>query len=129
MSVVGTLSADTSRFVDRVLVSRKSNSGKSSMTNNHNNGSVGVATSSTASSYTTTSSSPPQTGNSATSLHVSSHTLDKVKVAKITLEHYYHNLVQQYRERQNRYKILESMMESEGLTEEQITIEQIVTYH
>nr|CAH8820042.1 unnamed protein product [Trichobilharzia regenti] len=53
------------------------------------------------------------------SLNVSSHTLDKVKVAKVTLEYYYDNLIVQYRERQNRYKILESMMESEGLSEEQ----------
>ncbi|VDQ00554.1 unnamed protein product [Trichobilharzia regenti] len=55
------------------------------------------------------------------SLNVSSHTLDKVKVAKVTLEYYYDNLIVQYRERQNRYKILESMMESEGLSEEQVS--------
>ncbi|KAK4469354.1 hypothetical protein MN116_006914 [Schistosoma mekongi] len=60
-----------------------------------------------------------RTNPSVTSLNVSSHTLDKVKVAKVTLEYYYDNLIVQYRERQNRYKILESMMESEGLTEEQ----------
>ncbi|CAH8820412.1 unnamed protein product, partial [Trichobilharzia szidati] len=35
------------------------------------------------------------------SLNVSSHTLDKVKVAKVTLEYYYDNLIVQYRERQN----------------------------
>ncbi|KAF8560990.1 hypothetical protein P879_06403 [Paragonimus westermani] len=57
--------------------------------------------------------------SAGTTLNVSSHTLDKVKVAKVTLENYYDNLIVQYRERQNRYKILESMMESEGLTEEQ----------
>lgn len=118
MSVVGTLSADASRFVDRVLVSRKSSGGKSAV-NNHDNGSAAVTASSASSSYATTSS-VQQTGTDIpSSLHVSSHTLDKVKVAKITLEHYYHNLVQQYRERQNRYRILESMMESEGLSEEQ----------
>ncbi|KAA0196010.1 Serine:threonine protein kinase tricorner [Fasciolopsis buskii] len=118
MSVVGTLSADASRFVDRVLVSRKSSGGKSAV-NSHDNGSAAVTASSASSSYATTSS-VQQTGTDIpSSLHVSSHTLDKVKVAKITLEHYYHNLVQQYRERQNRYKILESMMESEGLSEEQ----------
>ncbi|CAH8512487.1 unnamed protein product [Schistosoma rodhaini] len=60
-----------------------------------------------------------RTNPSINSLNVSSHTLDKVKVAKVTLEYYYDNLIVQYRERQNRYKILESMMESEGLTEEQ----------
>ncbi|KAH8860104.1 Serine/threonine-protein kinase 38-like [Schistosoma japonicum] len=60
-----------------------------------------------------------RTNPSVNSLNVSSHTLDKVKVAKVTLEYYYDNLIVQYRERQNRYKILESMMESEGLTEEQ----------
>lgn len=102
MSVVGTLSADASRFVDRVLVSRKSSGGKSAV-NSHDNGSAAVTASSASSSYATTSS-VQQTGTDIpSSLHVSSHTLDKVKVAKITLEHYYHNLVQQYRERQNRY--------------------------
>lgn len=35
-------------------------------------------------------------------LHVSSHTLNKVNVAKVTLEHYYDNLILQCRERQIR---------------------------
>lgn len=36
------------------------------------------------------------------SVNVSTHTLDKVKVAKVMLESYYDNLHQQYKERQNR---------------------------
>ncbi|VDP46676.1 unnamed protein product [Schistosoma mattheei] len=43
-----------------------------------------------------------RTNPSINSLNVSSHTLDKVKVAKVTLEYYYDNLIVQYRERQNR---------------------------
>ncbi|CAH8437562.1 unnamed protein product [Dicrocoelium dendriticum] len=68
-----------------------------------------------ASSKITRGSTPSPVG----SLNVSTHTLDKVKVAKVTLENYYDNLIIQYKDRQKRYKILESMMESEGLTEEQ----------
>lgn len=68
-----------------------------------------------ASSKLTRGSTPSPVG----SLNVSTHTLDKVKVAKVTLENYYDNLIIQYKDRQKRYKILESMMESEGLTEEQ----------
>uniref|UniRef100_A0A5K3EXS6 non-specific serine/threonine protein kinase n=1 Tax=Mesocestoides corti TaxID=53468 RepID=A0A5K3EXS6_MESCO len=50
---------------------------------------------------------------------VSSRTLDSVKIAKVTLENFYNNLATQFQDRQNRYKILECMMESEGLTEDQ----------
>ncbi|CAH8513106.1 unnamed protein product [Heterobilharzia americana] len=77
------------------------------------NGGSGELTSSSSTTSLNRANAP------SNSLNVSSHTLDKVKVAKVTLEYYYDNLIVQYRERQNRYKILESMMESEGLTEEQ----------
>nr|CDS16541.1 NDR protein kinase [Echinococcus granulosus] len=50
---------------------------------------------------------------------ISSRTLDSVKIAKVTLENFYNNLATQSQDRQNRYKILECMMESEGLTEDQ----------
>ncbi|VUZ41893.1 unnamed protein product, partial [Hymenolepis diminuta] len=50
---------------------------------------------------------------------ISSRTLDSVKIAKVTLENFYNNLATQSQERQKRYKILECMMESEGLTEDQ----------
>lgn len=51
---------------------------------------------------------------------ISSRTLDSVKIAKVTLENFYNNLATQSQERQKRYKILECMMESEGLTEDQV---------
>ena len=37
------------------------------------------------------------------SIAVSSHTVDKVNKAKVTLENYYSNLVCQHEERENRY--------------------------
>lgn len=53
---------------------------------------------------------------------ISSRTLDSVKIAKVTLENFYNNLATQSQDRQNRYKILECMMESEGLTEDQVRL-------
>nr|VZI53113.1 unnamed protein product [Spirometra erinaceieuropaei] len=50
---------------------------------------------------------------------VSSRTMDKVKIAKVTLENYYANLAAQFQDRQNRYTLLECLMEAEGLTEDQ----------
>ncbi|BHF58887.1 Serine/threonine-protein kinase 38 [Sparganum proliferum] len=50
---------------------------------------------------------------------VSSRTMDKVKIAKVTLENYYANLAAQFQDRQNRYTLLEYVMEAEGLTEDQ----------
>ncbi|PAA57640.1 hypothetical protein BOX15_Mlig031448g1, partial [Macrostomum lignano] len=51
--------------------------------------------------------------------NVSSHTLDKVKIAKVSLESYYHNLSAQYHERENRFRLLEQTMEEEGLNDDQ----------
>ncbi|PAA55257.1 hypothetical protein BOX15_Mlig011735g1 [Macrostomum lignano] len=53
------------------------------------------------------------------STNISSHTLDKVKIAKVSLESYYHNLSAQYRERENRFRLLEQTMEDEGLNDDQ----------
>jgi len=52
-------------------------------------------------------------------MNVSSHTVDKVNRAKLTLENYYSNLVCQHEERENRYRKLEQSMIDDGLTEEQ----------
>ncbi|KAM3183980.1 Serine/threonine-protein kinase 38-like [Hymenolepis weldensis] len=68
---------------------------------------------------------PPSVSNQLPPSHpgreitISSRTLDSVKIAKVTLENFYNNLATQSQERQKRYKILECMMESEGLTEDQ----------
>uniref|UniRef100_A0A1I8GGL6 non-specific serine/threonine protein kinase n=1 Tax=Macrostomum lignano TaxID=282301 RepID=A0A1I8GGL6_9PLAT len=53
---------------------------------------------------------------------VSSHTMDKVKIAKVSLESYYHNLAAQHKERRTRYQLLEQRMEDEGLSSEQATL-------
>ncbi|XP_074661024.1 serine/threonine-protein kinase 38-like isoform X2 [Tubulanus polymorphus] len=50
---------------------------------------------------------------------VSSHTVDKVTKAKVTLENYYSNLIAQHDERTNRHRLLEQTMEEEGLSDEQ----------
>jgi len=50
---------------------------------------------------------------------VSSHTLDKVTKAKVTLENYYTNLINQSGERESRCRILERSMDDEGLSDEQ----------
>lgn len=50
---------------------------------------------------------------------VSTHTLDKVTKAKVTLENYYTNLINQNGERESRYRILERNMDDEGLSDEQ----------
>lgn len=52
-------------------------------------------------------------------VQVSSHTVDKVNRAKLTLENYYSNLIAQHEERENRFKKLEKTMQDEGLSEEQ----------
>jgi hypothetical protein len=39
-------------------------------------------------------------------MQVSSHTVDKVAKAKLTLENYYSNLVTQHEERENRYVLI-----------------------
>ncbi|XP_065940821.1 serine/threonine-protein kinase 38-like isoform X2 [Magallana gigas] len=50
---------------------------------------------------------------------VSNHTRDKATKAKVTLENYYSNLVSQHEERENRYRLLEQSMATDGLSEEQ----------
>ncbi|XP_025086392.1 serine/threonine-protein kinase 38-like isoform X2 [Pomacea canaliculata] len=50
---------------------------------------------------------------------VSTHTLEKVTRAKVTLENYYTNLINQNGERESRYRILERNMDDEGLSDEQ----------
>lgn len=52
-------------------------------------------------------------------IQISSHTVDKVTKAKVTLENYYTNLLMQHEERENRYRLLEQSMDEEGLSEEQ----------
>ncbi|XP_055343238.1 serine/threonine-protein kinase tricornered-like [Paramacrobiotus metropolitanus] len=52
---------------------------------------------------------------------VSEHTYDKAHKAKMTLQTYYSNLIEQHVDRQNRYRLLEKSMEQEGLTENQKT--------
>ncbi|KAK6973349.1 serine/threonine-protein kinase 38-like protein [Biomphalaria glabrata] len=51
---------------------------------------------------------------------ISTHTIDKVTKAKVTLENYYTNLVSQNDERESRSRRLEKTMDEEGLSEEQI---------
>lgn len=46
----------------------------------------------------------------------SNHTLEKVAKTKATLESYYANLLSQHQERRNRWKLLESQMEQQGLS-------------
>uniref|UniRef100_A0A0L8FQR8 Uncharacterized protein n=1 Tax=Octopus bimaculoides TaxID=37653 RepID=A0A0L8FQR8_OCTBM len=53
-------------------------------------------------------------------IQISSHTVDKVTKAKVTLENYYTNLLMQHEEREIRYRMLEQSMEEEGLSEEQV---------
>ncbi|GFN98686.1 serine/threonine-protein kinase 38-like protein, partial [Plakobranchus ocellatus] len=52
-------------------------------------------------------------------IQISTHTIDKVTKAKVTLENYYTNLVSQNDEREGRYRLLERSMDEEGLTDEQ----------
>ncbi|TGZ60831.1 hypothetical protein CRM22_008306 [Opisthorchis felineus] len=117
MSVGATRTYHTSNGsgkLERVLLgSQKSTT--SSMTNDQTNHGISQTSNVVGGASTACSAASPVSGG----LSVSSHTLDRVKVAKITLEHYYDNLIVQYRERRSRYEILESMMESEGLNEEQ----------
>ena len=50
---------------------------------------------------------------------LSTHTLEKVKKAKVSLETFYSNLTNQQIERENRIKALEKQMEVEGIPQEQ----------
>ena len=60
-------------------------------------------------------------GNSAIHLPMtfSQPTIDKVNKAKVMLENYYNNLLQECEEREERYKKLEETMTSQGLTEQE----------
>jgi len=53
---------------------------------------------------------------------LSSHTLEKVKKAKVTIETFYSNLVNQHIERENRIQALEKSMTQEGVSDEQVSI-------
>ncbi|KAK3794200.1 hypothetical protein RRG08_049600 [Elysia crispata] len=55
-------------------------------------------------------------------IQISTHTIDKVTKAKVTLENYYTNLVSQNDEREGRYRLLERSMDEEGLTDEQVCL-------
>ena len=54
---------------------------------------------------------------------LSSHTLEKVKKAKVTIETFYSNLVNQHIEREGRMQALERTMNQEGVSEEQVCME------
>lgn len=60
-------------------------------------------------------------GNAANSspMTFSQPTIDKVNKAKVMLENYYNNLLQECGEREERYKKLEESMTSDGLTEQE----------
>lgn len=51
---------------------------------------------------------------------LSSHTMEKVKKAKVTIETFYSNLVNQHIEREGRMQALERSMNHEGVPEEQV---------
>ena len=48
------------------------------------------------------------------------HTQEKVHKAKMSIENFYANLVNQHEEREERYRRLEEMMNAEGLTEQEV---------
>ena len=52
---------------------------------------------------------------------LSSHTLEKVKKAKVTIETFYSNLVNQHIEREGRMQALERSMNNEGVSDEQVS--------
>ncbi|CAH8496691.1 unnamed protein product [Heterobilharzia americana] len=74
------------------------------------NGGSGELTSSSSTTSLNRANAP------SNSLNVSSHTLDKVKVAKVTLEYYYDNLIVQYRERQNRTQMNKQKVVKQSVT-------------
>ncbi len=53
----------------------------------------------------------------AAAVQISQPTIDKVNKAKIVLENYYNNLLQECDEREDRYRRLEENMRAEGLSE------------
>jgi serine/threonine kinase 38 len=58
-------------------------------------------------------------GSSSAAIHFSQPTLDKVNKAKVMLENYYNNLLQECDEREERYRRLEESMRSQGLSEQE----------
>ncbi|CAK8679342.1 unnamed protein product [Clavelina lepadiformis] len=54
-----------------------------------------------------------------TDASLSTHTLEKVKKAKVTIETFYSNLVNQHLEREDRMKALEKTLKQEGVTDDQ----------
>lgn len=59
------------------------------------------------------------TAGATTTFPMSSHTRERVTVAKLTLENFYSNLILQHEERETRQKKLEVAMEEEGLADEE----------
>uniref|UniRef100_H2YZ03 non-specific serine/threonine protein kinase n=1 Tax=Ciona savignyi TaxID=51511 RepID=H2YZ03_CIOSA len=53
---------------------------------------------------------------------LSTHTLEKVKKAKVTIETFYSNLLNQQIEREGRMQILEKSMQQEGLSVDQVNL-------
>jgi pyruvate-formate lyase len=47
-------------------------------------------------------------------------TQEKVHKAKMSIENFYANLINQYEEREERYRRLEEMMDVEGLSEQEV---------
>jgi hypothetical protein len=47
-------------------------------------------------------------------------TQEKVHKAKMSIENFYANLVNQYEEREERYRRLEEMMNAEGLSDQEV---------
>jgi serine/threonine kinase 38 len=47
-------------------------------------------------------------------------TQEKVHKAKMSIENFYANLINQYEEREERYRRLEEMMNAEGLSDQEV---------
>jgi serine/threonine kinase 38 len=58
-------------------------------------------------------------GSSSATINFSQPTLDKVNKAKVMLENYYNNLLQECDEREERYRRLEESMRAQGLSEQE----------
>lgn len=73
---------------------------------------------------TTTNGAPNSSAAAATNgqqptMMFSQPTIDKVNKAKVMLENYYNNLLQECDEREERYRRLEETMQNEGLSEQE----------
>lgn len=73
---------------------------------------------------TTTNGAPNSSASAATNgqqptMMFSQPTIDKVNKAKVMLENYYNNLLQECDEREERYRRLEETMQNEGLSEQE----------